>query len=356
MVKTKRVCKDWQEIIDDNSELWKALILPAREDDGWGIEPLKLFDEKSKSNLHQVTMPIEKELDNNAFIELLVKSKRSLRFLEIGSEDRDQRKRITHRVWTFPKLVECKVMDHGNFRSDLGMPPLKKEGRAGHQDHDRDSDSSPLKVLWMLEWNLPNDSELYHLDNMVSLLTTAVGTSSEWRKALAKSSRTLQHLCFFLKPSEEEDEEVAPLEFPQLQFLTAEPFCGSYVSNFPSWIRPSSRATLSCSMPQESSPSVSKLRITFLRNLELLHTRFPHLVELRLALAQDDVDPQEQDDLLSTIRQRQRNAEVGMEVEGVKMLQLETIVLPFKLVKPELLSEMRSLVDEVVDLAILEKK
>lgn len=354
MVKAKRVCKDWQEIIDANSELWKALILPERED-GWGLEPIELFDEKSKSNLHQVTMPIRKEIDNEAFIGLLERSKTSLRFLEIGSDSRVQRKRIGNEVWTFPKLVECKVLDSAKFGSDCELPPLKKEKGAAHQDHD---DSSPLKVLWIWDWRIPDDSELHHLDNLDSLLTTAVGTSSEWRKVLAKSSRTLQQLCFFLKPPEEEEEdaEVTPLEFLQLEFLTVSHYYGSFALPFPAWIEPSSRTTLSCSMLQESLPSVSKLWITFLRNLELLHTRLPHLVELRLEISEDDVDPQEQDALLSAVRQRQRNVESRMEVEGVKMLKLKSIILPFKWFKLKVLSGLAWVVDEVVDSATVPER
>lgn len=355
MVKVKRVCKDWQEIIDDNVELWKALILPAREDE-WGIEPLKLFDEKSKSNLNQVSMPIGKEVDNEAFIDLLERSKGSLRLLEMGSEDRDQKARIGNQVWSFPNLVECKALPFSLIRSNCEMPSLKPDVGFNHQDHEEDSNSSPLKVLWVYDWRFPPDLELRIPENLVSLVIFGYAISSKWHKILSKSSRTLKQLSIGLTPSPEGEEEILPLDFPQLQFVWVLPF-QSYREPFPTWIKPSWRATLRCSMPLLSSPSVSTIWIRFLGQLELLHTSFPYLIEFRFEPRLDQpADSQEQDDLLSTLRQRQSNAKAGMEVEGIKMLQLKTIVLPFKLIKPELLSEMRTLVDEVVDLAIVLKR
>lgn len=144
-----------------------------------------------------------------------------------------------------------------------------------------------------------------------------------------------------------------PLDFPLLEVLQLSRLNTLAGNRFPSWIRIPLEATLcidSAWVPT-SLPSVSTLWLGGLINVEVLTSCCPELVTLRVdGDSYSNYSVGYKDELISTLKTRKGNAEAGMEVSGVKMIPLKTIVLRKCIFGSEQLSEISELVEEVVDL------
>lgn len=58
----------------------------------------------------------------------------------------------------------------------------------------------------------------------------------------------------------------------------------------------------------------------------------------------------EQDDLVSLLKMRELKVRRGLKVGGIKIEQIQTLVIPFKNVPEHVLQQYRNLVGEVLDL------
>lgn len=64
----------------------------------------------------------------------------------------------------------------------------------------------------------------------------------------------------------------------------------------------------------------------------------------------ENIVPSIPQQLINMLLQRRRFVEEGFKVEGIEMVKLKALVLPFKLLTKEFLSSLEELVEEVVDL------
>ena len=85
MVKVVRVKKEWLEIIEENSSMWRKLILPKR-DLGWGLQALRVFDEKSGSKLTEISIDLSLKRSEKVdeLVEIVERSRETLKSLEFG--------------------------------------------------------------------------------------------------------------------------------------------------------------------------------------------------------------------------------------------------------------------------------
>lgn len=217
-----------------------------------------------------------------------------------------------------------------------------------------------LEVLWVdriPEMQAYVSSNRVRLGNLVSLRLENSLETSECISLLANLPlKTLKHIALHTNL---DVEEVPPLPF---RFETIEVFEFSNLSNqpfFPSWVMIPITATLmvesNLSGVCSSLPSVSTLWLTEIENVQVLGSRCPELVRLRMD-PEEIPDASEWDELVLTLQQRKKNVEAGIEVDGVKMIPLKTLVFPFKAIEAGLsfrmlIFKLKTLVEEVVDLA-----
>lgn len=347
MIKVMRVCKRWLEIIDGNQSLWRELILPDRKKD-WSCQPLKLFDKKSCSSLRRVSMRVDDEAAFDGNIPTILKrSSETLQVLHVWGvglfqplEDYDFR--------DFPNLVEFRVFDHGSSR--VRPHPMRIVKRPHTNDEDEDSSPhSQMKVLWVENWPQDLRAGRSLASNLVSLLVYKGRDQSESRSALEQVAHTLVHLDIsihtYYNPRDPESIVGLPkLTFPSLKI--AKISASSHV--WPRWMEAPTSCTLMFDEIPRSLPSCSRTWIDYLTNIDKLANCCPILLELRLETRGIPVSKNWQP-LESMLEQRKMNVEAGLEVEGVKMIPLQTLVVPFKFIARESLSRMRMLVEEVVD-------
>lgn len=120
MVHMMRVCKDWLEIIDENRNLWRRLVLPAKEmkedateERGWGLSLVKLFDNKSNNQLEEVSMDIKiEDQELPTFLDLLDKSNKSLRILYLSAVGNRwlTQEALSDPCWRLSNLTDCRII------------------------------------------------------------------------------------------------------------------------------------------------------------------------------------------------------------------------------------------------------
>ena len=233
------------------------------------------------------------------------------------------------------------------------------------RDEDEEDDKgSSLRILWISDLKNLLKSHLFLLNNLVSLILTEDSYGSlRIRRILERSSRTLKHLEITINNGEERQipkPQIPTLSFPKLKFLNICLGWNHNTSVFPSWMRLPSLSTLIIWNPRtlSSLPACSKLWLVGLdvnRDLLKLVSQCPELLELRIHI---DRGREGFEEISSMLSQRKANVEAGMEIQGVKMINLKTLVVPFRYVglrggtrlQKARLPELRELVEEVVDL------
>lgn len=345
MVRLSRVSKTWLEVLENNDSLWKRLILSEKEN-GWDLSILELFDRKSNHSLKEISIHIKMEREELVSLyAFLIPSRKTLRFLTISissffTTESGIYQLLTEQLNVFPHLVECRL-------GDVYCGPVQLQVKDADENVIQGSN---LKVLWTCrEERQPFISSFRHLNNLKSFrLTGALGTRDA-RALLQGPSQSLRHLDIF-----DVSDHLAPttftLDFPRLQVLEI----ASRSQAWPSWliIPPSTTVVTFCALV--NFPSISKLWLENLSCINRLASRCPTLVELRIVSdsfsIKENIVPSIPQQLINMLLQRRRFVEEGFKVEGIEMVKLKALVLPFKLLTKEFLSSLEELVEEVVDL------
>lgn len=342
VVSVKRVNKKWSEIIDDSKSLYRVLILPTKEK-GWDLKPLELFDKKSQSSLKQVSMEFDGKETREAVFEILDRSKATLHTLQITGDRLGSSESISDIISKFPLLKDCRISG----------PRQSIRVRSSTSTSQHQGNLSPLKVLWVHDLELAPNPNLNILDDLVSLVVGKAHWAREWREILERHSQTLKHLHINIKEYHtfRDHKTLSTLIFPKLKFSDIRAHSG----RFPNWIEIPSDCTLiirSSRFLSSPQPPCSRIWISpsvHPSNMQKLTNACPELLELRLGDG-GTYSPTMFDELLSMLEQRRLNVEAGMEVEGVKMINIKTLVLPFGMVEEDFLMKLRDLVEEVLDL------
>lgn len=148
----------------------------------------------------------------------------------------------------------------------------------------------------------------------------------------------------------------ASIHLPRLEVLDVKRL--TYPYEFPRWIVPENSCTLINSDDGLLSnlPPVSKLWINGLVSDFLLADLCPTLGELRVYNVDlSDEWGMRNESFISMLRRRKTYVNQGREIEGVKMIHLKRLVFPFRLLDTLQLSQLRELVEEVVDLESVER-
>jgi len=204
MVKTRRVWKEWSDLINQNRTLWRRLVLQSRKEDSELAIALKLFDSKSKSSLREISLSIEgREMEDEEEEEeptpasglpaFLLRSRETLRILNLsfGYED-DITRSMAALLHSLPQLIEFRLVNR-DWESTTNLFIEVQDSQECQEDfHEREG--KYLKVLGI--WKSTNILELAGqlLSNLTSLIIGWMLTSREWRDILEPSSHSLKHL------------------------------------------------------------------------------------------------------------------------------------------------------------------
>lgn len=343
LVSITRVSKDWSEIINESKYHWQKLTLPEKQG-GWDLKSLQLFDRKSESKLQQVSMnpKFNSETEWKAFGELLKKSKETLLVLYLKVEDPQAKFYLEELSFQLPLLVDCRISgwgDRGDRVRIIGSLENKIKKGSSKPRNSRD-----LRILWVpIGFSHLKQSDL--LVNLVSLKLEIIRDYSQLRKCLQKCSQGLKHLDFSI-PFVFGSPQYEPQELPRLQVL--EIGCTPTL-RYPSWLRIPSSATLIITgdLPP-SLPSVSRLWLRFNEGFQNLPTISAELEEFRF---EDNYlgFPGRIEALSSALTQRKSNASAGMEIEGIKMTPLKTLLIDCEGLSQLQLEEMKKVAENVVD-------
>lgn len=309
------------EIIDEHKSFWRTLHLPEDSLRKWDHSILELFDRKSGSTLKDVDIGVEVGEEHQAqIIRTLKKSKAHLKHLflktktSIGLED----------LLVYFSAVESlrlpRLRDASKVR--LRRRPNKRDSR-----EEGSTASSPLKVLWYgtNQWILVINSPKF--ENSVSLDSGAFLTASEWREFLEGPSRNLKHLKLGFKSRDDEDHSGVPtLYFPSLEVLELYD-----AGDFPLWLLIPESTKLIAHSGVVNIPSISEFwSWTPVSHRNDITNRLPNLDTLCLGYVCDLKD------VVEMLTGRKANFEAGLQVDGVKMEMMKTLVVPFSLSDPDL--------------------
>lgn len=346
-----RVQKEWLEIIDENKALWRRLILPEpnllRGWGGWNRSVVERFDRQSHSSITEVSMETElmdKE-EAESMGRVLAKSKETLRIFRIQDVNYYSRKILRELSWKLPNLIDCRITDHDQ---DLVQFIQKNPNQVGGDQ------GCKLRILWSRAEEFPLPFPRQILTGLVSLSLESSFSPSEWKQVLnGISKETLKHLVLSiveLDTSEGVEGRSSPIELPNLEVLEIKQL--GPIEKFPSWIKlgPSFSNLICHNSIYPFLPSVSTLWIRELGLVQRLMSRCPELVELRIMEARY-LKTQHVRDLIWMLKQRKRNVEDGMEIEGGKMIQLKRLLIDISDVTSSDLQEMKDLVEEVLELS-----
>lgn len=356
VVKIRPVCQKWLEIIEEYRSLWRRPILPRRKK-GWPISTLELFDSKSQSTLEEVqfSLPKLESEEYSLLVQLLERSKHSLRFLSIQLYDRVdfwyRESPIPDLSWKLSHLVEFKVSHSQQKRESRVL--LRWNEFEGSNRLGSNQNLSNLKVLWIYNFPAFINSHLDLLSNISSLCLSRSVTSSEWRRILEVPSKTLKHLRMTASASSDPDsDQLSTLHFPRLKLLQ------TWSSEFfilPTWLDvPTTSILISELGFPLYLPSISILCIPDLRDIQRSKIRCPLLVELEVGKSSDGIIAETYPDLVNelilVLKERNHQSEDGFEVDGVQMTPLKRLVIPFVQFRARKLEELRDLVEELLDL------
>lgn len=383
-VKLREICKSWLEIIDENRSLWQVVNLAREEitqydeendihnvtgegkNPEWNEKVLKLFDDKSRSTLKEVSLKFEMyELDvdkggyqNRAndwcfreFVQVLSKSRSTLRILSIEMSNvpdallKDLLIGFDYR--TMP-LVDLRLWQGQYSVSSCQVKILRKSEEVGKQVT---KEGIALQVLWTC--CLPN--LLFEPDfiprSLVSLRIERGCHAQKLHPLLKASRKQLRHLYLFIIA---ENWELETLHFPRLEVL--ELSLNLENPEFPNWISCPSSLKLSTWDVFHGLPSISELLIQKLKDCTPLSGRCPLLHTFRYKPFDSSIEFPRLSNLVKLLLERRAQVEAGMEVDGIKMQNIKAVILPFKDFEGEsetsasrVLDQVKSLVETVID-------
>lgn len=331
--------------------MWRKLILPKR-DLGWGLQALRVFDEKSGSKLTEISIDLSLKRSEKVdeLVEIVERSRETLKSLEFGISSSIVKKECNELAWKLPHLALFKgACQPVESRAVLLVIKDKHQETITTENF---NDLPSLKLLWTSASHTLLNGGLSRFKNLSSLYLEGYKDSFEWRNLLQTPSQTLKHLQMSIRETSDQV-QLETLHFPRLQILEIHLFS----SIFPSWISLLPFCTLinhGYTIPF-ALPSISTLWVSQLYDIYMLANSVPQMTELRSLVSQHDSFFSPGHALISMLRRRKQNSETGVEVEGIKAVQMERLVLYFKFFSDQEISQLRELVTEVVDLETVSK-
>lgn len=341
MVRIMRICREWFKVIDEDTSLWRKLVLETKPKGrgaprpSWKpeIEIIHLFDRKCNSRLIRVEVYDEiSPIGVSSLMEVLEKSKETLQILDLNvrSFSHAQRVELDELCWRLPHLIHCNLAS----RESLVQLVEKIDDHLGRM--------SKLESLSIFNAKKLSNSHPNILNNLVALRISSSMKHVDSRRILEIPSKTLKYLRLYFKSAEPAG--LTPLEFPRLQCLRISSLLHF---QYPTWLKIPSDCTLIIpySLIPSTLPSASRLWISDPDRLENLKDLCPLLKELKIHPYSQL--PKVTHRLINMLKKRRENVEAGVEVNGIRMIPLETLVVDCQHLKPHVISELRELVGEV---------
>lgn len=343
---TRRVCKSWLDVSEDQVSLWNNVFLDESTlSTGFKWEPslIESLDKSSRSRLKYLNIDV---LIANVphFIEVVEKSKGTLQGIILGPRvvggEYLPRIPLSDLCWKLPKLTHFVICPER-----YSVVVRRKRAIA-----EAEGSGSKLRILSIYGSTQLFSSHLNVLDNLVSLTFDYLRSASEWRVALEKCAGKLKHLDIRFGGSFEiANAPQSDLFFPLLEVLVIRH------SPLPSWMKFPPTITLTmmahvdeCGRIPSNLPSVAELWTGFIKRFEELNGSCPLLKKLVV-----DIEPMHSDLLIEFLSQRNLEVRNGLKVDGIKMQPIETLVIWFSWSTPDetqlnKLNRIRSLVKEVI--------
>lgn len=329
MVKSRRCCRDWNQLLEEHRSFWKELNLPEQQTIDKTQAAITQFDLKSRSGLRTAYMnfivPTDGSFKNRLLVDILQRSSSSLQIVCIQMETAIAGVLSGHlggcSIEALPNLVV--------FRLEVAPPTiescrlmLKMPVNNTVEPHQQRSNLKVLSIpslAFFLSYCPSN-----RLKNLVSL-TLSTGGSYKTKDFLTKVCTTLKHLQLPPLLVENSDSSSTKIHFPLLEVLELP---GSV---FPSWISAPSTLKVRADSVPDGLPNVSSLWITDLKNIMLLSISCPQLQTLRVQPGSwGGPYPKDMSDLLMTLHMRSQQALGGGRANGMKFKLLEKLIFPLK--------------------------
>lgn len=345
MVNVMIVCREWLEVINDNRSLWRRLVLPeSRSGKGWELSTIELFDRKSNSTLKEISMHLNMSQHVSVLMDLLKRSEGSLRALCLsGAFSSKEENLLSELCWRLSSLTSFRVIRH-HRPSNVNL--IEKEVSEGEGEQ--------FKILWVitiesLEQVFSKDP--HRFDHLVSLKIQHRIDDPKSMAIVKQSSRALKHLSIKINDNHigiPQDQFSTTIELPLLEVLE---FVNS-ANRFPKWLKIPKSCTIIHLHPRllYKLPPCSELWIDGLHSIDRLANMCPNLVELRVFAINSGLKREECDTLVDMLIERNKKVDERMGIDGVRMVRLKRVIFPFGYLKRGRLSQLRELVEEVVDL------
>lgn len=350
MVRSRRSCKKWKEILDENQLFWREPDLPALSRFKTGTA-LKLFDAKSGSQLRKVSLNIKLLEDRPYFqieplVETLCRSSSTLQVLHIhlskgNIDEMYLLEELELPIDLISNLVDFRVSMRLPGEQTLYLSSKKQAIEAAESGQQR----SKLKVLQLPHIRLLDSFSLPQtlFENLVSLkLEGDSGSKSEiW--FLEPVTNTLKHLHI----THISARASTRMHFPLLEVLEV-----PGIREFPNWISTPSSVRIIADRVLYGTPEVFSIWISVLdHSIRWLLTFSPSLQTLRIHLKKSP-DLRDQARLYSTLRKRKEKVNSGVKIKEIKFEPLKKLIVPFDKLTPQGIEELKTLVEVVVDSAL----
>ena len=224
MVKTRRVWKEWSDLINQNRTLWRRLVLGEERKDSELETILEFFDSKSQSTLREISLSIEaREMEDkedeptpaSGLPAILLGSREILRIFNLGFEYEDDiTGSMAALLHSLPQLIEFRLVNR-DWESTTNLFIEVQDSQESQEVTQRDGNCLKVLGIWKSTNILGLAGQL--LSNLTSLIIGWMLTSREGRDILEPSSHSLKHLDIEFIKSVDGDREIRPLAFPNLQ-------------------------------------------------------------------------------------------------------------------------------------------
>jgi len=314
VLKVREVCKLWLKLVDENRTFSRCLILTDRTSTEIEVV-LNQFDEKSGSTLEEIAIETinGSSQDSSQILKSLQKSRTTLSVINLKFTFVYSPEEFCHLTSSLllelPNLVDFPVTTCTYYKCQL----LKSSS----------TKSQPLQVLWIYSLQAASpliyllSSQLGLFNALSSLVVEEFYSHSDWRSALSNSPESFKHLSIRLN-QQVLSEELSSLSLPNLEVLELM----EIDDQFPTWMVVPPTLKLSTSQYRDL-PDLGELWLEALGGWgRLLLSRRPNLQVLRVGCPNPAVQK-----LLDLLRVRRASVEDGLEVEGVRVVDLSKLVI-----------------------------
>lgn len=343
MVLVSRTNHQWLEIINEHRTLWRRLVLDL-DKTGGQCSILELFDRKSDHSLREVSIQSIGEDQESVISDILLRSRQTLSSLRLDVGDpygrlSESTRALSDLSFRLSNLVEFKLFEVEPTRGSFGRPNVRV------RIQNEDQVAPKLRVLWIWKCDELFTNHLGLLRNLTSLVLYQHLENLEMWRVLEGPAHSLKHLDIQIHEFDEDQ------ELPTLNFLNLEVLELMSYGYYPNWLSIPSTSTFISKQYHvpRCLPSINELWVDSLMKWEEnLAGKCPILNTLRLSFDKKVIAQIKR--ILPLLKKRIQNVEEGLEVDGVAMVRIERLIVPLRFLKAELISELRELVDQVVDL------